>query len=488
MLKNISFIKSINHVNNINIDSQQIVFVLNKTERKKFINRYLQDAPEWYLEKTKHNNQFYKSPFHKNSVFFIFLENPKNRKDHSGLLKVSSYKSARDLLGSLASSLSPKLPIQVVTGAISDDQITAVGCAFEMGLYNYCNPASDLDISFTSFNGKMNKTYQSLLQKGLKVAEGTNIARYLVDTPSSEKLPPLYAEYIKQHFKGRKNIKVTIWDEKKLKKENCNLILAVGGASAGKPRLVHIQYTPEIGKNKKALAFVGKGITFDTGGVNIKSAAGMRYMKKDMGGSATLLGLAHSIDQLGLKRPVDIYLSMAENAVGSASFRPGDIITSRSGIKVEIDNTDAEGRLVLADALDVAIEKKPEMIVDVATLTGAIKVGLGPTTAGLFSNNDKIANALLKSSVEKGERLWRMPIADELRPKLKSHFADIVNSASGFGGAITAAIFLEHFVKDTPWAHFDIYAWNDSANGPYQHAGGNGQFVQTLINFIETYK
>jgi len=216
----------------------------------------------------------------------------------------------------------------------------------------------------------------------------------------------------------------------------------------------------------------------------------MRLMKKDMGGAAAVLALAYWADQSGYQAPCDFYLALAENSVDAKAMRPSDLYTSRAGHIVEIDNTDAEGRLVLADVMDVAVTQKgadePEVIVDVATLTGAIKVALGAEIAGLFCNDDALALQLQKAGQRAGDLNWRMPLLNRYFSSLSSNFADFKNSADGFGGAITAALFLEKFCGGKKWAHLDVYSWNDKTTGALSFAGANGQPVQALIEWLKS--
>lgn len=330
---------------------------------------------------------------------------------------------------------------------------------------------------------------QKLKERAAATLEGRtiNLARHLVNLPPNEMNPVSFSEVV-GGLSFSKSTTVTVWEERKLKEERMNLLLGVGGGSEHPPRLVHLRYRPQK-TSGKPIVFVGKGITFDTGGLDIKPSSAMRLMKKDMGGAASLLALAHWVDESRLKVPCDFYFAMAENSVDSKAFRPSDIIEARAGYRVEIDNTDAEGRLVLADALDVAVQAsgkdEPRFLIDVATLTGAIKVALGAEVAGLFSNDDDLAKRLMKACEESDDPAWRMPLVSKYFASLSSPFADFKNSAEGFGGAITAALFLEKFVKKIPWAHFDIYAWADKPHGALQSAGGNGQIVQGLIQFLK---
>ena len=316
-----------------------------------------------------------------------------------------------------------------------------------------------------------------------------NLARHLVNVPPNELNPRTYAETIESLFAGSRVIETEIWENEKLRTERMNLLLAVGQAAAEGPRLVHLRYRPEgVAAGVKPIAIVGKGITFDSGGLDIKPASGMRWMKKDMGGSAAVVALAKWVELSGLKHPVDFYLALAENAVGDRSFRPGDVIVARNGMTVEIQNTDAEGRLVLADAFDVAVnqsgEDAPVGLINLATLTGANKVALGAEIAGLYSNNDSLAERIFEASLLRGDLAWRIPLFQPYRAALKSIFADCQNSADGFGGAITAALFLESFTKKVPFAHLDIYSWKDGAGGAFSETGGNGQGVQMIAEVL----
>jgi len=203
-----------------------------------------------------------------------------------------------------------------------------------------------------------------------------------------------------------------------------------------------------------------------------------------MGGAASMFGLASWLGASDCKVPVEIFLSLAENAISENSMRPGDVIVSKSGLSVEIHNTDAEGRLVLADAMTMAKELGCSKIIDVATLTGAIKQSLGGEVSGLFANDINLRNQLFEAAQSAGEPTWPMPLLQNYRVKMKSTVADMQNSVDGFGGAVTAALFLQSFAGTTPWAHFDIYSWVDGATGCWSEAGGNGQTVQTLIQYL----
>lgn len=339
------------------------------------------------------------------------------------------------------------------------------------------------------------KELKALQSEAGRLGVAVNLARHLTNLPGGTLTPTVYAELARKLVSDLPGVRVDVWEERRLKSENMNLLLAVGGGASVPPRLVHISYRPkERGAEKKPVALVGKGITFDSGGLDIKPSSGMRLMKKDMGGSAAVLALTWWAAESGIPLAIDSYLALAENAVSSNSFRPGDIIKAKNGLAIEIDNTDAEGRLVLADAMSVAVNQKgedaPGCLIDLATLTGAIKVGLGAEIAGLFTNSDDLAREIYDAGLKRGDLSWRMPLFQPYRRSLSSAFADYVNSASGgFGGAITAALFLEFFVKNedkvtVPWAHLDIYAWRDGASGAWTEGGGSGQGVLALTEVL----
>ncbi|MCB0378439.1 MAG: leucyl aminopeptidase family protein [Bdellovibrionales bacterium] len=406
---------------------------------------------------------------------------------HYGFFSPSPFAMARDLVGGVIRQILSTSQQYISLEYVGDDEEEWKGACvgIEMAHYNFKNYWPMLKPETQKISVKSTiKNYKDLVKQAAVLGEAVNMARYLVDLPANILNPKTYADFCKSHFSKTAKTKVTVWDEARLRKEGMGLHIAVGQGALHGPRLVHIQYRGAAPK-EKAIAIVGKGITFDSGGLDIKPSSGMRLMKKDMGGSASVIGLAHYIVSTKAKINCDFYVALAENAVSKDSFRPGDILVSRSGHTVEIHNTDAEGRLVLGDALSVAREQQPKMIIDIATLTGAIKVGLGAGTPGLFSNDDNLAETLLRSGQAMGDGSWRMPLVPEEKAKLKSDIADMVNSVDGFGGAITAAWFLNAFTGGIPWAHFDIYAWKDKGSGVYQHSGGSGQMVQAISHFLD---
>ncbi len=413
----------------------------------------------------------------------------------SAALEKSGFARFRDLAGPVvAQAMAYRLDKLILEfHGLSIDEERACLIGFEVASYSYSEnrPKSP----------KARKTLPALLLKEGALDEkeirraadsalAVNIARHYTNMPGGDLNPATYSASIEDLFKKSASVSVEVWKGEKLVKERMGLLLAVGAAASEGPRLVHMRYRPKnMDKGLRPIALVGKGITFDSGGLDIKPSAGMRLMKKDMGGSAAVVGVMKWAERTEFELPLDAYVSLAENAVGSRAFRPGDVLVSRNGLTVEIGNTDAEGRLVLADALDVAVTQegadKPSAVINLATLTGAIKVGLGAEIAGLFSNSDRLSGILSESGLAYGDLMWRMPLFQTYRGQLKSTFADVSNCSDGsFGGAITAALFLEPFVRNTPWAHLDIYAWKDGAGGAWAEAGGSGQPVLGLAEAL----
>jgi leucyl aminopeptidase len=314
------------------------------------------------------------------------------------------------------------------------------------------------------------------------LVDATTQVRDLVNTPTEDMGPKHLAEAVKQLGKAHK-AKVREWVGDDLLDANFPTIHAVGRASHRSPRLIELTW----GKSSDPkLAVIGKGVCFDTGGLDLKPADGMRWMKKDMGGAAHAIALAGLIMQAKLPVRLSLLIPAVENAVSGAAMRPGEVITTRAGITVEVDNTDAEGRLVLCDAITYAGEQKPDLIVDFATLTGAARIALGPDLPALFGNQDDLAERVLAAGRSVNDPLWRLPLWRPYRKMLESYLADMANSgASRHAGAITAALYLERFVPEsTPWLHLDTYAWND-ADRPGRPRGGEALGLRAFFAFLQ---
>ncbi len=312
------------------------------------------------------------------------------------------------------------------------------------------------------------------MSEAARIVSASWLARDLVNTPTNDMGPEALhaaAERLAATYGAR--FAAIVGDA--LLAENYPLIHAVGRAAAQAPRVLHICWGEA---NAPRLALVGKGVTFDTGGLDIKPSAGMRIMKKDMGGAAHALALAQIVMDAKLNLRLDVFVPIAENAISAEAFRPGDVIKSRKGLSVEIDNTDAEGRLILADALQRACEEKPALLLDFATLTGAARTALGPDVPPFFANDDSLAGDLAKASLETADPIWRLPLWDAYDGDMDSPIADLKNTGDGaFAGSIYGALFLRRFVDAPAWAHFDIYAWAPK-DRPARPAGGEAQALR----------
>jgi len=306
--------------------------------------------------------------------------------------------------------------------------------------------------------------------------------RDLINTPPNDMMPPELAIETRA-LAERYGASFDQVVGEALLEENYRLIHAVGRASAEAPRLLSLRWGDE---SSPRVTLVGKGVCFDSGGLDLKNASGMRLMQKDMGGAAHVLGLAERIMASGLPVRLQVLIPAVENAVSGNAFRPGDILEARDGTTIEIDNTDAEGRLVLCDALVEACRQSPDLLIDFATLTGAARVAVGTEIGCYFTNRDALAQSLDQAAAQLADPVWRLPLHQPYREQIKSRCADILNCASGaFGGAITAALFLEHFVDESiDWLHFDIMAWNQRQR-PGRPEGGEAMAIRAVFELIK---
>ena len=329
---------------------------------------------------------------------------------------------------------------------------------------------------------------EATLASGQILADSVNLTRHLVNQPADVIYPESFAKEAAA-VASKHGLEIEVWDEKRLAAEKCGSLLAVAKGSDRPARLVVLQY--HGGKSGAApLAIVGKGVTFDSGGLSLKQTDGMLTMKCDMAGAATMLGAMQAIARLKLPINVVGLAGLVENMTGPAAMKLGDVLHARSGKTIEVHNTDAEGRLVLADVLNVALDYKPAAIVDLATLTGACVVALGTEVAGALTNDQAWCDRVLSAARASGEPLWQLPMWPEIYDEvIRSEVADIKNVGDGrWGGAISAAKFLEQFVGGRPWTHLDIAgpAFRDKAK-PYAEAGASGQFVRTLVELARAW-
>ncbi len=382
--------------------------------------------------------------------------------------------------------------------AVGEMRLGTLGASLPSGYYKLGRVPSDFDIrlaaigwglgayrfnrylSETSETPKLVLSDESLEAEILASVNATALCRDLINTPAGD-MGPVALEQAARDLAEKFDADVTSVVGEDLLTENYPMIHAVGRAAHEPPRLVEIEWGDP---SHPRLAVVGKGITFDTGGVNMKSASGARLMKKDMGGAAHALALSHMI--MATKLPIRLHclLAIAENAVSANAYRPGDILQSRLGLTVEIDNTDAEGRLVLGDALTKAAEQEPAFMIDFATLTGAARVALGPHLPPMFCNRPAPVEALRRHGDAQLDPVWNMPLWQSYNAMLSSPIASLKNAGGGFAGAVTAALFLERFVKNTPWMHFDTYGWNPTAR-PAHPKGADMYGVRAVYAWLK---
>jgi len=340
------------------------------------------------------------------------------------------------------------------------------------------------------FSAAPSAAQQGALKRAEILVECQNFARWLGDNPGNYMTPTIMANETVKAAKGT-GLKVTVWDKARIKKENFGGLLAVAAGSSEDPRFIIMEYNG-AGKSKKPVCFVGKGLTFDCGGISIKPSAQMEEMKYDMCGGAAVIGTMLALARLKAKVNVIGLVPSTENLVGPAATKPGDVYTARNGTTVEVFNTDAEGRLILGDALAYGSEQKPVAMFDAATLTGAILIALGNTHTGVFTRDGKLRKRIQEASDATGELVWAMPLVDFHVEDMKGIHADLCNISNGrLAGSSTAAAFLEQFVdKDIPWAHFDIAgtAWNVASRFPYNpKKGASGVMVRTFVELAESY-
>lgn len=318
---------------------------------------------------------------------------------------------------------------------------------------------------------------------------GVYLARDLVNGNADDITPQFLSSLAKQLAKEYKNVKSTVFDKKRIEKEQMGMLLAVNRGSANDPAFIIMEYRGNP-KSKDHTVIVGKGITYDTGGLNLKPTGYMETMKCDMSGAATGFGVIKAAAEMGVKENVTVVVPTTENSIGAQSYKPGDVYVSYSGKSVEIGNTDAEGRLALADALAYAVAKlKPNRLIDFATLTGACVVALGEETTGLMSNNHELSNSLTNAGEATYERVWRLPLFEEYKEDLKSDIADLKNCGGREAGAIVAGMFLQEFVGDIPWAHLDIAGTAYlSKERDYNPKNATGVGVRLMLQFLEGKK
>ena len=374
----------------------------------------------------------------------------------------------------LISSGNNEVTLEMIISSIENSKYT----------YKFKDEKNQLKIKTLSILSKKkisSKRFSEILKSSLAISSGISLAKELGNTPPNICTPTFLASSVKKLKSKYKSLKVKIIDEPEMKRLGMGAFLSVSKGSKQPGKIVIMEHMPI--KSQEPIVIVGKGITFDTGGISLKPSPNMDEMKYDMSGAGSVIGVMKACVEMNLKKNVVGVITSAENMPGSQASRPGDVVQTMSGLKVEILNTDAEGRLVLCDAITYAKKYKPKYLIDVATLTGACLVGLGKYPSGLFSNNQTLANKIKASGDKTGDRVWQLPLYDDYFDELKTNFADIQNIGGRYGGAITAAAFLAKFTQDIKWAHLDIAgtAWEV---GPGK--GSTGRPVDLLIDFIRS--
>lgn len=329
-------------------------------------------------------------------------------------------------------------------------------------------------------DGEKYKKAKQGMEKGIIIGESLNMARDLINDSSQYIYPETLADFAVKNS----GVKTTVYNKKQIKEMGMNAFLAVGQGSVHEPKFIHMEYIPEK-KAKKKIAIVGKGITFDAGGLDLKPPSSMLTMRDDMSGAASVIAVMRAVSELKPNVEVHALIAACENMPSGSAYKPGDVIISKTGRSIEIDNTDAEGRVTLADALAYAEELKVDEIIDIATLTGACMVALGSVASGIMGNNDKKIKEFIETAEKAGERFWQLPMYEEYGESLKSDIADTKNTGGRMGGASAAGIFLSKFIAKTPWIHLDIAgtAFIDKPNSEgIKNATGIG--IRSLIKYI----
>lgn len=359
---------------------------------------------------------------------------------------------------------------------------------YDYGRYkNESKKKSPVSFELVTDDGRALRGAKEEIARGTLYATATTFARDLVNTPALHMHPASLVECAKELAKGTGTIRVKVYDRAALEKMGAGGLLSIAQGSEFPPYLVHMTYRPKtLKKTAKRVALVGKAVTFDSGGLSLKPANSMETMKCDMAGAAAVLGAFRVIAELAPSAEVHGIFGAVENMPSGKAVRPGDVVTVLNGKTIEIKNTDAEGRVTLADTLTFAARLKPDAIIDLATLTGACVVALGEEITGLMSNNDALANKVSAAAKDAGEKMWRMPLPEEYRELIKTDIADYKNDAPRWGGSLTAGLLLQEFVAGLPWVHLDIAgpAFNERPVNAFEKKGATGHGTRTLLEYL----
>lgn len=423
------------------------------------------------------------------AAHLLLLGMGKGREIEIDAWRKAGARAARESIGIGAADVAFFLPAQTApeseAGALVEGALLA---SYQFNKYR-SGPKSPSDVrSLTFFRAglRKNTAMAGSVQRALDLIPGVFLARDLVNEPPSVTTARYLAEQAENSCRGR-GLSVEVWEKKRIQAKNLAGLLAVNRGSVEEPRFIILRYRPGK-KVKKRVALVGKGITFDSGGLSLKPAKSMETMKIDMAGAAAIIGAMSVLPRLSPEVEVTGYVPTTDNLPSGSAQKPGDIIRYLNGKTIEVLNTDAEGRLILADALALAAKERPDCIVDLATLTGACMVALGVQVGGVFGNRQPLVDEIIRCGRLAGEKLWQLPLVKEYREEIKSSVADMKNIGGSHGGAITAALILQEFVDDRPWVHLDIagpaYAEKETAICP---KGGTGFGVRTLLRFLSGF-
>lgn len=394
----------------------------------------------------------------------------------------------RRAIGAATRAATTATNIVIAAAGAEGDELRALAEGAALGSYRFNRYRSQPQAAprriTLALGSRLTSADRTIVKDAAALTQAVELARDLVNTAPNDLVPEDLAQVARDTFADT-SVAVKVWSDAQLRRGRYGGLIAVGQGSSHPPRLVRLQYRPTGAK--RHIALVGKGITFDSGGLSLKPPKSMEWMKSDMGGAAAVLAAVKLIAAWKLPVNVTGWLAVAENMPSGTAQRPGDVITIRGGKTVEVLNTDAEGRLVLADAITEALSENPDELIDIATLTGAQLVALGAQVAGAMGNDDRLRTEVVAAGSAAGESLWPMPLPPELRPSLDSPIADIANIGGRNGGMLTAALFLAEFVPDDqPWLHLDIAgpAFNDGAAYGYVQPGGTGFGVRTLAEYV----
>ncbi|MBC8014853.1 MAG: leucyl aminopeptidase [Sporomusaceae bacterium] len=398
-------------------------------------------------------------------------------------MRTAQKNHAKSVATMICDVLTEKYDLQTIAQAIVEGAILGT---YQFNYYKTNKQTTDMIENFIIIENEAEK--KSIITQGIEraeiIGESVNLARDLVNHPAIYMTPTQMAVYA-QEIAKKNNLEILILDSEDMEKENMHALLAVAKGSSQPPKMIVLKYIGDA-SNHHFTAFVGKGVTFDSGGISIKPSLNMGEMKSDMAGGAAILGTMLGIGKLRPKVNILGIIPCTENMPSGYAYKPGDVISSMSGKTIEIITTDAEGRLILADAITYAQQLGATQIIDVATLTGACVVALGNIASGLLSNNKDLCSQVLDAAVHTGEKMWELPNFPEYKEQIKSDIADLKNSGGRMAGAITAGLFIAEFVNDIPWVHIDIAGTAESnKNNGYNVKGGTGVGVRTLIQLAQ---